>query len=670
MTFDRLLTIGAAVMTLALLALTTYGITHEPVSFDGAMNLQVAESLASGQGYVRDYAGIRAFPHEVQTNAPFLLPAALIFAVFGVGLVTAQMTNLLYLAGACAVAGWVVRQTTASETWPWLGALAVLVTPGILDAGANGYGELPGLAWWLAGTGLLFLAPDGRGARLGGGASLALAVLTKTVLLMPVAITVVAWGAGALMKDGLSPRNLRSAVAPAIGFLVPVLLVEAWRLAAVGGFEAYGYWWNFQFSQIGMQAGIAPGFEDTPGVFQKLASHVELLSGYLGLGLPALLAWLIAPLVAVGLAFRALPVRQRWFALALVGSAAAYFTWWLLVTPTEKAWHRRIFNGMVIVQLLWVLGAAWLTRGAGGVTAGRWAAALLLAGMVAQGLSARPFSGLPTGGVAMPLPGIERIESLPENALLLGEGWYSAPVIALYSGRPVRDLAGIPAMELDGRERVYALRDTPAQAAGAFSGLLATYGHETLFQAPGLELIAVDTRHRDPWRPALADNALAGVDTVLTRKGMPPASRGLFRDRWASTRVELVLEAGADVSGVRLSLFTPGLPYRREAPLRIDAGLDRCHLGEVIIRPGGSTEVEWPLPEACAYVTGDRVWLTLQADNMLSFFPRDVRQLSYVMKEVALTYAEATPESAPEAESGTDAMPEAGETESGARPAL
>ncbi len=41
-------------------------ITYPP-SFDGAMNLQVASSIANGEGYRRNYASREAFPHEIQT---------------------------------------------------------------------------------------------------------------------------------------------------------------------------------------------------------------------------------------------------------------------------------------------------------------------------------------------------------------------------------------------------------------------------------------------------------------------------------------------------------------------------------------------------------------------------------------------------------------------------
>ena len=66
-----LLALGAA-----LLAWMVLFAAKAPPSFDGAMNLQVAQSLANGEGYRRSYADRIAFPQEVQTNAPYVVPAA------------------------------------------------------------------------------------------------------------------------------------------------------------------------------------------------------------------------------------------------------------------------------------------------------------------------------------------------------------------------------------------------------------------------------------------------------------------------------------------------------------------------------------------------------------------------------------------------------------------
>src|SRR5207342_1554288 len=105
----RLATMAVNAAALALLAavlvILAVAAFNRPVTFDGAMNLQVSQALADGQGYVRDYDGVRPFPREIQTNVPFVLPSALVFRAFGIGLAQSQAVNFAYLA---ALAGLIV----------------------------------------------------------------------------------------------------------------------------------------------------------------------------------------------------------------------------------------------------------------------------------------------------------------------------------------------------------------------------------------------------------------------------------------------------------------------------------------------------------------------------------------------------------------------------------
>jgi len=75
----------ALVCLVAVTRLVLWAWTQQ-VSFDGAMNLEAARSLVEGHGYRRMYADHEAFSHAVQTRAPYILPAAAVFAAFGVGL--------------------------------------------------------------------------------------------------------------------------------------------------------------------------------------------------------------------------------------------------------------------------------------------------------------------------------------------------------------------------------------------------------------------------------------------------------------------------------------------------------------------------------------------------------------------------------------------------------
>src|SRR4249919_79022 len=150
----------SAFLLWVLVMVGNYGL-NRPVSFDGAMNLQVAQSLSDGEGYVRHYGGTHAFPMEVQTNAPFIVPAAAVFKLFGVGLVQSQLVNFAYLALFLVLVGYVLTRFFNAGVG-LVGALACFLVPGFYQIGMNGWGELVAFFWWLTGTYLLLGSPGGR----------------------------------------------------------------------------------------------------------------------------------------------------------------------------------------------------------------------------------------------------------------------------------------------------------------------------------------------------------------------------------------------------------------------------------------------------------------------------------------------------------------------------
>src|SRR5579875_1188721 len=122
--------------------------TGNPPSFDGAMNLQVAASLAKGDGYRRDYAEHPIFPHEIQTGPPYILPAAAVFKLWGVGIPQAEVVNLVYLALLLAITCWLIAPMGG---WPLalFGACTVVTVPGVHLFGFMALGKYrPSLGDW------------------------------------------------------------------------------------------------------------------------------------------------------------------------------------------------------------------------------------------------------------------------------------------------------------------------------------------------------------------------------------------------------------------------------------------------------------------------------------------------------------------------------------------
>ncbi|HET7925385.1 MAG TPA: glycosyltransferase family 39 protein, partial [Rhodanobacteraceae bacterium] len=272
----------------------------QPVSFDGAMNLEVARSLAEGAGYRRMYADHLGFSHAIQTRAPYILPAAAVFAAFGVGVWQSQLVNALYLV-AFSLLVFVLVMRVASWRWALAAVAMCLCTPGLDDNGLNGFGEVPALTWWLAALAVLYGARDAGppSARryFVAGLLLGIAIVTKTVLLIGVAAAALVLFAEAAQRE----RRWRPLAAligiVGAGVLLPVLLHEVCRALAFGDWVRWRAWIGDEWRMIHMQAGTRVGFPDSADVASKVHSHFIVLADGLGIRHGIVAAWLLLPAI-------------------------------------------------------------------------------------------------------------------------------------------------------------------------------------------------------------------------------------------------------------------------------------------------------------------------------------------------------------------------------------
>jgi len=413
-----------------------------PVSFDGAMNLQVSQALAQSEGYARFYDTWSLFPEEVQTNAPLVIPASAVFAMFGVTFFSSQLVSILYTFMYSVVVFWLVRPVTGPR-WALMAVLLCLTVTEFGRFALNGYGEVPALSWCLLGIGLSArsLEEPGQDKMILAGCCFGLAILTKTVMLMPVGVSGVVLALACLMT-----KEFRKLLVLFISLVCTIAVFELWRLAMLGGFLDWQLWWSDQISAVSAQAGVSDGFQDTAGLFNKIIAHGHAFSDDVHLSFPSIYGLLVAPAVGLGLLVWGL-ARQSVDRYAIIVIACllaivlAYFSWWLAITPTQKAWYRRVFNGwlvfVVLLPLLIVLAQqlrhAWLRRLSTGALC--LPAALVIWSAV-QSFDPS-FNTNRRDGVAST---VQYISNLPENSRFYGFGWFSAPVISLYSGVPVHDL--------------------------------------------------------------------------------------------------------------------------------------------------------------------------------------------------------------------------------------
>lgn len=599
---------------------TARAITLAP-SFDGAMNLQVSWSLAQGEGYRRTYADRPAFPREVQTNAPFTVPAAAVYKVFGMGRAQSQAVSLLYLYALLGIAAFLVARRFGILAGGFA-ALMVLATPGLAFEGLKAYGEVPSLAWVLAG--LCLLPVDGQarwkpGLLLLAGACFGLALATKTVI----AICVGAFGlcmVAALLADRGEPwpRRLWLAILPGIGLLLPLLAVEAWRFASLGDLAAWQGWWLEQWSSISAQTGTRSAPTTIADLARKGSVHLDALARMHGLTPGLTLAWLALPypLAAVAL-WQSREVRRHLPLLALLLAILVYFGWWLLLTPDNKLWHRRILSGGLMLNLAWVYVAALLVQQGRRLRSFRWAGPAVTATALFCGYFgfARLLPVLTGPGASTDyMRAVEVVSALPPDAAIFGLGWNSAPQISLLAGRPFRDFNDFIPTDADRKQPAYLVLDGPGLGARSQYPAIETYPAEELMPgAKRAQVYRLDlSRVAGPGR---FDHEIA-QPFVSFADGPYGPSGGIGSDNWmgAEAFMRLVYDGSDDVF---VSAVVPDTArYRLDAPLSLALELDGCDLGTRALQATGRQSLRVAIPERCRPDDGAVSTLRLTASDV------------------------------------------------------
>lgn len=597
----------ALVVLLMLGWVTTKAVDQMP-SFDGAMNLQVSWSLAEGEGYRRTYADRGLFPREVQTNVPVTVPAALAYRVFGMGVWQSQLVNLLYLY-ALAGLGFLLVARRFGLVAGAVAALFLIVTPGVVFGGLRGLGEIPALAWTFA---ALCLLPWRQGQRwhalalVLAGTCLGLALATKTVI----AICIGAIGlcvVVAVLADGREQRRRRVALCVGLvaGFVLPLLAIEAWRMATLGSAADWHAWWLLQLASIDAQTGMRTTPDSLAAYLEKGASHLEALGRFYGLRPLVALAWLAMPFLLALLAARAHGVQRRHLPLlSLLLATALYFFWWLLLTPDNKVWHRRILDGSLMLNLAWVYVSAWLILGTGA----RWArgvglgAATVAAAYFAVFAYARFIPAVTGPGPSDDYRGaVELVRNLPADARIYGFGWNSAPQISLLSGRSFGDFNDQTRATLDTGDPVYVVVDTPGISARSHATALATYPSQALMEgAKRTQVYRLDPSRLLPAKRGDADVAQSFVSlsgTAYPLKGGFGARHGggvwMAPDAFVRLRYDGSRDIVLDLRGEGADGF------RRREAVTVSLELDGCALGSRVVQDAGWQQARIAIPANC-----------------------------------------------------------------------
>jgi hypothetical protein len=319
---------------------------------DDAFIAHVAKNFARGEGYVsslRDDTPLytrRAFDPMISTGPTLLLPATALMAVFGnegwvpgATMVLATLALLLAMRLALAKATDPVRLDFAV---PVFLALCIAFTALHLEHWYALLGEVP--AALLLVLACLLPATRGLDPRTGAwsGVLLGLAFLAKTLAALYFAafVVVVAAACSPFAPGARGWKSPAFLVAVSVGFALPVLAFEAWKLATLG---VHGYvrtWVRF----LGVAGPLAVGGA-ARGAATRIADGSAAFYARFGISLLELnvINW-----AAVLIARR----HAGTFALFLAALAAGVTlqtAWWLL---SSNGWPRYMVIGLVVSAFL------------------------------------------------------------------------------------------------------------------------------------------------------------------------------------------------------------------------------------------------------------------------------------------------------------------------------
>ena len=620
--------LGIAIAWLLLVVLAAAA--SQNLLFDGAMNLEVSRSLAEGQGPRRLYDFNDYFPHGVQTKEPYVLLGALVFKLFGVGPFQTQLPNVLFLLSLCLVFFIAIRRFFDSAS-ALTAILLLLSAPLMLQYGLNGYGELPTLAFGV--MALALVSWPGAIDRtflircLFAGLAAGMALATKTVG----AILVCAVGLTLLIRVlAESDRKFRWVIGTTslfvLGAILPLALVELWRLATLGQ-DGYLTWWRVEREGILYQAGVGPTTESI-SLYDKVSKHFSLLAREIGRSNLATFCLLATPLL-YGLARlirQDVPASRRWWLLGLLAVATCYVIWWMAITPTEKAWLRRIYIGLVCLSSIGAIALVESLRMA--VVAPMWQRKLVhlalgailvftYAPFVYRAFQS-PVSFKKSDALVQTIEAASLVKNLGEDDFIFAYGWYAAPTVALYSGMSFIDLSDWPIGLYPGH-RAYLVADRATFVVGALDPILARYPNRRLLnKGESVEVYEIDfSRPRNPFMASRGVTTASYVNFLETEYGPMQnilAFEKSMGGRWIESDSEILLRYGGE-SNFELHGYM-ALPqyYRLPGPLSGRVVIQGCPSIPFSFKGTGWETISLPLKD-CQPLAGQNVRVRVLLNN-------------------------------------------------------
>ncbi|MER3457436.1 MAG: glycosyl transferase [Chloroflexota bacterium] len=323
-----LIMLVVAVLTLSLVNLPYWRRTW----FDEGSHLLVPKTLVQFGRYAYiSSEGFRTYGPTLSVGPTVMLPIALVFKLFGIGLIQARLVMVAYLLLTFVLAYRLTRHLYGSTVALMAGFL-LLTSRGvnILEYGRQVLGEVPALFFWLAGV-LLWFRPEMKLRRIASGIFFGLAMITKNQIALVIPPTlVVVWGLNALYY-----RRLRHA-----DFALPLMI-------ALG---IYGTWMAILLIFLGdgnLSQNLALLRQASGGALfvfmpQRIQDSLKFLLGldvFYGLLTPAFI-------YAVGLSLRRdLEGLKNALLVVFVGLVLGWYAFGSI------GWERYAFPGLAVASL-------------------------------------------------------------------------------------------------------------------------------------------------------------------------------------------------------------------------------------------------------------------------------------------------------------------------------
>jgi len=343
-----------------------------PFSFDGAIIAQIAQNLATNLTYKTYYWNI---PFDnLAIGLTVVFPIALFFKLFGQTFESGLLINAIYIILLFFSILYYLKNCLKLNNYFLLVFIIIFYCiKNLFEYGFGLYGEIPMVFYLILTVILLHKYEQQRKRNLifWAGVVAGLGFLTKFVFLIivPGFLFMFLWDFFIKRKEK-AIKFLYSYLFFAIGFVVPNLLFEFYKLLSIG-FKNFITGWYWLLFGVGIQSGVVKNvndrIKDSPDLFTKINTHIDLLVGYIGLNKFFTIFLLICGILLFYLFiyFTLKQINKKLnkdlknvlnnSILFLITVMLSYFIWWIFITPTDRAWHRRIMPGIILYAICFVV---------------------------------------------------------------------------------------------------------------------------------------------------------------------------------------------------------------------------------------------------------------------------------------------------------------------------